>query len=233
METIDTIALMLGAAWASGINLYAAILVLGWLGGSGQIALPPDLAVLSHPLVMLAAGAMYAIEFFADKVPGIDTGWDALHTFIRIPAGALLAAGAAQGFDVGPAAELAALLVGGGVAATSHAAKAGTRVMINTSPEPFSNWGASVAEDASVVAGLWTALYNPWLFLALFLLFVLFVAWLLPRLWHALRRVVTAVKRSFSTQTPDTTGSEHHSRRRDMLDALYGPEPDDPAERPR
>ena len=154
METIDAIALMLGAAWASGINLYAAILVLGWLAGSGQVDLPPDLQVLSNPAVMLAAGGMYLVEFFTDKIPGVDTGWDALHTFIRIPAGALMAAGAAQGLDMGQAAELMALLVGGGVAATSHATKAGTRVLINTSPEPFSNWGASVAEDLSVVAGL-------------------------------------------------------------------------------
>ena len=133
METIDTIALMLGAAWASGINLYAAVLVLGWLGGSGHVDLPPDLQVLSNPLVMLAAGGMYAVEFFADKVPGVDTGWDALHTFIRIPAGALMAAGAAQGLDVGPAAELAALLVGGGIAATSHATKAGSPPRLNRS----------------------------------------------------------------------------------------------------
>ncbi|MDJ0741392.1 MAG: DUF4126 domain-containing protein, partial [Gammaproteobacteria bacterium] len=168
MDTIDTIALMLGAAWASGINLYAAILVLGWLGGSGHIDLPPDLQVLSNPMVLLAAGAMYAVEFFADKIPGVDTGWDALHTFVRIPAGALLAAGAAPGLDIGQAGELVGLLLGGGVAAATHATKAGSRVLINTSPEPFSNWGASVAEDVSVFAGLWAALNHPLLFLALF-----------------------------------------------------------------
>lgn len=141
METIDAVALMLGAAWASGINLYAAILMLGWMGGSGHVELPPELHVLSNPAVMLAAGGMYLVEFFADKIPGVDTAWDALHTFIRIPAGALLAAGAAQGLDVGQSGELVALLLGGGVAATSHATKAGTRVLVNTSPEPFSNWG--------------------------------------------------------------------------------------------
>ena len=235
METIDTIALMLGAAWASGINLYAAILVLGWLGGSGHIDLPPDLQVLSNPLVMLAAGGMYAVEFFADKVPGVDTGWDALHTFIRIPAGALMAAGAAQGLDVGPAAELAALLVGGGVAATSHATKAGSRVLINTSPEPFSNWGASVAEDVSVIAGLWAALNHPVLFLVLFALFISSVIWLLPRLWRALRRAAQAVGLWFGRPDRPSTGGDTEplgERRQDVLKALYGPEspasPEDP-----
>ncbi|MCP5299947.1 MAG: DUF4126 domain-containing protein [Chromatiaceae bacterium] len=198
METIDTVALMLGAAWASGINLYAAILVLGWLGGAGHVALPADLQILGEPVVMLAAGGMYAIEFFADKIPGVDTAWDALHTFIRIPAGALLAAGAAQGFDVGPAAQLAALLVGGGIASASHAVKAGSRVVINTSPEPFSNWGASLAEDAAVVGGLWASLHHPLLFLALFALFMLLLAWLLPRLWRAIRGVLGRIGRWFS-----------------------------------
>lgn len=228
METIDTLALMLGAAWASGINLYAAVLVLGWLSGSGHIALPPDLQILSNPLVLLAAGGMYTIEFFADKIPGVDTGWDALHTFIRIPAGALMAAGAAQGFELGPAAELAALLAGGGVAGASHAAKAGTRVMINTSPEPFSNWGASVAEDAAVVGGLWAALYNPWLFLTLFILFVILVAWLLPRLWRALGRVGAAVRRWVSPSADASAPGTDNSRRREVLDALYAPEQDNP-----
>lgn len=233
METIDTIALMLGAAWASGINLYAAVLVLGWLGGSGHITLPPDLQLLSEPLVLLAAGGMYAIEFFADKIPGVDTGWDALHTFIRIPAGALMAAGAAQGFDIGPAAELAALLAGGGIAGASHAAKAGTRVMINTSPEPFSNWGASLAEDAAVVGGLWTALYNPWLFLGLFILFALVMAWLLPRLWRALRRAVAAVRLWLSPASATSNPPAHASRRREVLDALYIPDNDQAKGPPR
>lgn len=235
METIEAISLMLGAAWASGINLYAAILVLGWLGGSGHIDLPPNLEVLSNPAVMLAAGGMYLVEFFADKIPGVDTGWDALHTFIRIPAGAMMAAGAAQGLDMGQSAELVGLLLGGGVAAASHAAKAGTRVLINTSPEPFSNWGASVAEDASVIAGLWTALYHPWLFLALLVVFLLLVAWLLPRIWRAIKRAVHAVRRWFGSaeaaQAATTEGIAE--RRREVLKDLY-PESGDnhPGDRP-
>ncbi|HXH03448.1 MAG TPA: DUF4126 domain-containing protein [Candidatus Competibacteraceae bacterium] len=187
MDAIHLIALTMGTAWASGINLYATVFVLGWLGGSGAIQLPPELAYLSDPLVLFAAGLMYWIEFFADKVPGVDTGWDTLHTFIRIPAGAILAAQAVG--DLSPAAELAALLIGGSLAATSHATKAGSRVLINTSPEPFSNWAASIGEDVMVVAGLWTALNHPWLFLLALALFLVLVAWLLPKIWRGIKRV--------------------------------------------
>jgi hypothetical protein len=205
METIEIISVMLGAAWASGINLYAAVLVLGWLGGAGHVDLPPGLELLSEPMVMWAAGAMYLIEFFTDKIPGVDTGWDVLQTFVRIPAGALMAAGAAQGLDVGQAAEFAALLLGGGVAATSHATKAGSRVMINSSPEPFSNWGASIAEDVSVFAGLWTALNHPWVFLVLLGVFLLLAIWLLPRIWRAIRGAGRTLRRWFTGDTPQAT----------------------------
>ena len=193
MGVVETIALTMGIAWASGINLYAAVLTLGLLGATDAMALPPGLEILTHPAVLAAAGFMYLTEFFADKIPGVDTGWDALHTFVRIPAGAVLAAQAIG--DVSPAAELMALLLGGGVAATSHAAKAGTRMLINTSPEPFSNWTASVAEDVAVVGGLWAALYHPELFVALLLLFLVLVAWLLPKIWRGIKAVVAAVRR--------------------------------------
>lgn len=195
MDTVQTISIMLGASWAAGINLYAAVLALGWMGATGQVDLPPDLQILTNPLVLGAAGLMYAIEFFADKVPGVDSAWDTLHTFIRIPAGAILAAGAAQGLDVGPAAEFAALLVGGTLATASHATKAGSRALINTSPEPFSNWTASVAEDVAVFAGMWAALHHPWLFIAALAIFILVVAWLLPKIWRALKRLFTAIGR--------------------------------------
>jgi hypothetical protein len=190
------IALTMGVAWASGINLYAAILVLGIMGATGNIVLPPELTVLSNPLVLGAAGLMYVIEFFADKVPGVDTGWDTLHTFIRIPAGALLAAAAVG--DVNPATALAAGIVGGGLAASSHAAKAGTRVLINTSPEPFTNWAASIGEDVAVIAGLWTALHHPILFLVLLVLFLLMLVWLLPKIWRGIKKVFSAIGRFFS-----------------------------------
>lgn len=167
----QTLALSMGAAWGSGINLYATVLMLGYLAHTGNIDLPPDLMILADPLVMGAAGLMYAVEFFADKIPGVDTGWDTLHTFIRIPAGAMLAAGAIG--DIGPAAEIAAALVGGSLAATTHATKAGSRVLINTSPEPFTNWTASIAEDIVVFAGVWASILHPTFFVFALIIFIL------------------------------------------------------------
>jgi len=200
----NIIALSMGAAWASGINLYAAVLVLGILGLAGNIVLPPDLMILTHPLVMGAAGVMYLVEFFADKVPGVDTAWDAIHTFIRIPAGALLAAGAVG--QVNPVMALVAAILGGGLAAASHATKAGSRVMINTSPEPFTNWIASITEDIAVVLGLWTALKHPWIFMVLLVLFILLLIWLLPKLWRGVTKIFGAIGRLFKSreETPVT-----------------------------
>lgn len=189
----DIIALTMGVAWASGINLYAAIFMLGLLGTTGNITLPPDLLILTDPMVLFAAGAMYLVEFVTDKIPGVDTGWDALHTFVRIPAGALLAAGAVG--DVNPAVALSAAILGGGLAAGAHATKAGTRALINTSPEPFTNWTASVVEDVAVVAGLWTALHYPWVFIALLVVFILLMIWLLPKLWRGIKKVFAFIGR--------------------------------------
>jgi Domain of unknown function (DUF4126)/Short C-terminal domain len=182
-----TLALTMGASWASGINLYAVLLVLGIGGSTGNIDLPPDLAVLENPMVIGAAGLMYFVEFFADKVPGVDSGWDTLHTFVRIPAGAMLAAGAVG--DVTPALEIAAGIMGGGMAATSHATKAGSRLLINTSPEPVTNWTASITEDIMVFAGLWTALNHPLVFLILLIVFIVAVVWLMPKLWRGIKLV--------------------------------------------
>lgn len=185
MEAVNIIALSMGAAWASGINLYATIFMLGYMGLTGNIVLPEELQVLTNPLVMTAAGFMYCVEFFADKVPGLDSGWDSMHTFIRIPAGAMLAAGAVG--DVTPAVELSAAILGGSLAAGSHATKAGSRLLINTSPEPVTNWGASISEDLLVIGGLWTALNHPVLFLIALVLFIVLMIWLLPRLWRLLK----------------------------------------------
>ena len=148
-EILPYIALSMGVAWASGINLYAAILVLGLLGLSGNVPLPETLQVLQNPIVIGVAGFMYCVEFFADKIQGVDSAWDTLHTFIRIPAGAVLAATAVG--DVDPAIAISAALVGGGLTAGTHLTKASTRLLVNTSPEPFSNIGASLAEDTVVV----------------------------------------------------------------------------------
>jgi hypothetical protein len=224
METVQVLSMTLGTAWAAGINLYAAVFMLGYLANTGSVTLPPGLEVLSDPLVMGAAGLMYCIEFFADKTPGVDTAWDTLHTFIRIPAGALLAAGMASGIEVGQGAELAAYLVGGGLAATSHATKAGSRVLINTSPEPFTNWTASVAEDLAVIGGLWTALHYPWVFLGLLVVFLMLVVWLLPKLWRALKRIARAIGAFFSGKKrtdEDSVKKGLGAARRDVLKSLY------------
>ena len=200
---LATLALAMGASWASGINLYAALLVLGLGGSTGHIDLPSELLFLQDPLVIGAAGAMYFVEFFADKTPGVDTGWDAIHTFIRIPAGAMLAAGTVG--DVTPALEIAAGILGGGAAATSHATKAGTRVLINTSPEPLTNWTASVSEDLLVIAGLWTALHYPIVFLALFVIFIFMAIWLLPKLWHLIKVVLRKIGKFLGFVKEETT----------------------------
>jgi hypothetical protein len=194
-EILPYIALSMGVAWASGINLYAAILVLGLLGLSGNMPLPETLQVLQNPIVIGVAGFMYCVEFFADKIQGVDSAWDALQTFIRIPAGAVLAATAVG--DVDPAIAISAALVGGGLTAGTHLAKASTRLLVNTSPEPFSNIGASLAEDTVVVGGLLTALYYPSLFLVFLVVFVALMIWLLPILWRALKEIFDSLKEFF------------------------------------
>mgnify|MGYP000866736932 CR=1 FL=1 len=188
---LATLALMMGASWASGINLYAVLLVLGLGGSMGHISLPAELSVLQDPLVIGAAAIMYFIEFFMDKIPGLDSVWDSIHTFVRIPAGAMLAAGAVG--DVTPALEITAGILGGGIAATSHATKASTRLLINTSPEPFTNWSASVTGDVLVLSGMWAALKHPEVFLALFVIFMVIAIWALPKLWYWIKVLLTKI----------------------------------------
>ncbi len=210
MEQLDQIAailaLTMGAAWASGINLYAAIFMLGFMGMSGNMDLPPGLEVLENPIVLLAAGAMYVVEFFADKIPGVDSGWDSIHTFIRIPAGAMLAAGAVG--EVDPAVAVAAGILGGGLTAVTHATKAGTRVLVNTSPEPFSNWAVSIGEDLAVIAGLWTALNHPVLFIVGLVVFILLLIWFLPKLWRGIKGLFRRIGRLFDRDAGEITANE-------------------------
>ncbi len=197
-EIIGIIALTMGSAWASGINLYAAILVLGVMGMNGDIVLPADLQVLASPIVIGAAGLMYMVEFAADKVPGVDSSWDALHTIIRVPAGAMLAAGAVG--DMNPAIVIASGILGGSVSLATHAAKSGTRVLINTSPEPVTNWTASIMEDVAVFTGMWAALIHPEFFLILFILFILLLIWILPKLWAGIKKVFSFISSKFSRE---------------------------------
>lgn len=200
---IATLALTMGSSWASGINLYAALLILGLGGATGNITLPNELVILENPFVIGAAAVMYLIQFFADKIPGVDSIWDAAHTFVRIPAGAMLAAGAVG--DVSPALEIAAGILGGGTAATSHATKTGTRLMINTSPEPVTNWTASISEDLVVIAGLWTALHYPILFIILFIGFIGLAIWLLPKLWMLIRELLMKMARFLKITSPSVS----------------------------
>jgi len=185
MDAVSLIALSMGAAWASGINLYATLFMLGYMGSTGNMTLPVELEILTNPMVMTAAGFMYCVEFFADKIPGVDSAWDSVHTFIRIPAGAMLAASAVG--DVGPAMELTTALLGGALAAGTHTTKAGTRLLINTSPEPVTNWTASISEDLLVIGGLWAALNHPIWFVLGLVGFILIMIWLLPRLWRLIK----------------------------------------------
>ena len=184
-----TIAATLG--FASGLRLYAVLFVVGAAGWLGWVELPPGLAVLAHPLVLAASGFMCAVEFFADKIPAVDSLWDAAHTLIRIPAGAALAASVFG--DSSSATMLAAAILGGTLAAGSHFTKAGSRMLINTSPEPFSNWGTSLTEDLAVGALLWLAFAHPAVALVVLALLVALVIWLLPRVWRAIRRIVLRI----------------------------------------
>jgi hypothetical protein len=195
MGTLETLSLAMGVAWASGLNLYATIAVLGLAGSGGMIQLPPELQILTDPLVVSVACIMYVIEFFADKVPYVDNGWDAVHTFIRVPAGALLAARAVG--SVNPALELVALLAGGSVALAAHGTKASVRLAVNTGPEPFSNWVASVGEDLTVLGGLWLVFHHPLLMLVLVLGFTAFAVWLIPKLYRLAKRGFHALRARF------------------------------------
>jgi hypothetical protein len=192
METVAAIAIALGAGWASGLNTYAAILVLGGAQMLGIVSLPHDLQVLGSPWVMGTAFLLFALNFLADKIPYVDSVNDFLHTFVRVPAGALLAYGAATGLSTEVA--VIAGLLGGTLAAGTHVAKTGSRAVINTSPEPFSNIAASFATDGIVIGGLVLAITHPILFLCILAAFVGLLIWLLPKLVRlaasAFRRVL-------------------------------------------
>ena len=172
MDLPSLIALAAALGWASGFRLYAVVFLVGAAGQAGWMTLPPGLLVLQHPAMLIASGVLLSVEFFADKIPGVDSLWDLLQSVIRIPAGAALAAGA-LGADGATAATIAALL-GGTLAASSQAAKTTTRAAINTSPEPFSNLLASLVEDGLVVGAVWLAVAHPVIFgIALLLTVVL------------------------------------------------------------
>jgi hypothetical protein len=210
MEHLDTwqlIALAAALGWASGIRLYAVLFIVGALGYLDWFDLPAHLRVLSHPLVLAASGFMLFVEFFVDKIPGVDTLWDLAHTLVRIPAGAALAASVFG--DSPPAWTLTAAIVGGTLAAGSHFTKAGVRMAINTSPEPFSNWAASFGEDLLVGVLIYLALAHPIVFLGVLGLLLALTVWLLPKLWRFLRGFVERLLRWFGRPaSPDGPESQ-------------------------
>jgi hypothetical protein len=181
------VALAAALGWAAGVRLYAVLFIVGGLGYLGWIPLPGGLTALAHPYVLAASGFMFAVEFLADKLPGVDSAWDVVQTFVRIPAGAALAASVFG--DTSGVAVLAAAILGGTLAAGSHLTKAGGRMAINTSPEPFSNWAASFGEDLAVGVVLWLAWMFPLVALAVIGLLVLFTLWAVPKLWRFLGRL--------------------------------------------
>lgn len=184
MDSLQNMALAGGLAWASGIRLYAAVFIAGLLGRLGYVHLPGGLLMLQDNWVIGVSGVLMVGEFLADKVPAFDSVWDAMHTFIRIPAGMLLAWGVFK--DSGAGMQFAAALVGGAITSGTHLTKAGTRALINTSPEPFTNWGASLAEDATLLGGLYLVWTHPAIFLVMLVLFFAFAIWLLPKVFHGL-----------------------------------------------
>jgi hypothetical protein len=197
MGFIETLGFALGTSFAAGLNLYAATAALGLLHRFGVIALPGSLDVLAHPAVIGIALLLFAVEFFADKVPYLDSAWDVIHTFIRPPAAALTAY-AAFG-HVPEAWRVAAALIGGSVALTAHGTKASTRAAVNASPEPVSNWLLSFAEDGISIGLVWLASTHPYLTGAVVLVLLVVCAYLLAKLFGFLRR---AIQRALRPRTP-------------------------------
>ena len=189
---LPSIALAGVLSWASGFRLYAALFIAGVLDRFHVVALPSDLALLSHTPVLVVTGALLVVEFLVDKVPAVDSMWDSVQTFVRVPLGALLAWGVFA--QAGPETQAIAAILGGAVAAGTHVAKAGTRALANTSPEPFANWGLSFSEDGALLLGMWLALKHPLVFVLLLALFVVLLLWLIPKLW----RGVQALRRGFA-----------------------------------
>jgi hypothetical protein len=202
LDIAQLIALAATLGFASGIRLYAVLLVVGLVGYFNWAQLPAGLQVLAHPMVLAASGFMVVIEFFADKVPAVDSLWDAVHTFIRIPAGAALAA-AVFGGDHAAWATVAAI-IGGSLAATSHFTKAGTRAAVNTSPEPFSNIAVSTVEDVAVGGLIWLAITHPFIAAAAVVVLVALAIWLLPRIFRFIAGVFRHVL-GLARSTPIST----------------------------
>lgn len=191
MEWFSTLSLALGTAWTSGINLYATVSVLGLLQKFGATKLPGGLDVLDNWVIIGVAGGLYLIEFFADKIPYVDSVWDVVHTFIRIPAGAIVAYAATT--DLDPTITIPATLIGGGLAFASHGTKAAARIGANFSPEPVSNWVLSLVEDAIAFLGTFLAVFAPFIIAAVLGIFLIAFFWFFPKVLRAIIRLFKAV----------------------------------------
>jgi len=185
-EWLSTLGVAMGSAWLSGINLYATAATLGLLQRFGLVHLPGELGVLGNWWVIGVAAGMYVAEFIADKIPAVDSAWDAIHTFIRVPAGAVMASAAFSHAD--PAVRIIALLVGGGVAFSSHGTKAAVRATANLSPEPFSNIALSLTEDAIAIGSSFLIAWFPLIMLGVVILFLVAFFWLTPKILRAVKR---------------------------------------------
>lgn len=200
LEHLPELAIALALAWGSGLRVYAVLFALGLAGALDWIALPAHLALLEHPLVLAASGFMTCVEFFADKLPWLDTLWDAVHSFIRVPAGAALAAAVFE--DSGAAMVLAAAILGGTVAAGAHFTKAGARAAVNVSPEPFSNWALSLSEDLAVPFALWLAFAKPLVLIGVVVTFFIVAALGARWLWRVVRRRNAASQTNGFSRSP-------------------------------
>jgi hypothetical protein len=198
MEWFSTLTLALGSAWTSGINLYATVTVLGLLQKFGATKLPGGLDVLDNWWIIGVAGFLYLVEFFADKIPYVDNVWDVIHTFIRVPAGVIVAYAATYQMD--PSVYIPAALVGGGLAFSSHGTKAAVRVGANLSPEPVSNWILSIVEDVIAFVGTVLAVFAPVIIAIVLVVFVIFFVWFFPKVIRGLRRVFRSASGFFRGQ---------------------------------
>ena len=196
MEWFSTLSLALGSAWTSGINLYATVSVLGLLQKFGSTKLPGGLDVLDNWWIIGFAGGLYLVEFFADKIPYVDSVWDVVHTFIRVPAGVIVAYAATNQLDA--SVYIPAALVGGGLALASHGTKAAARIGANLSPEPISNWTLSLVEDGVAFTGILLAVFAPFAIAAVLVVFILLFLWFFPKVVRLLLRMFRAVGAYFS-----------------------------------
>jgi len=195
-EWLPTLSLALGSAWTSGINLYATVSVLGLLQKFGATKLPGGLDVLDNWWIIGVAGVLYLIEFFADKIPYVDSVWDVVHTFIRVPAGAIVAYAATNQMD--ESVGVIATLLGGGLAFSSHGTKAALRAGANLSPEPVSNWALSIVEDVIAFVGALLSVFAPVLIAIVLVIFLVFFVWFFPKVVRALRRIFSAIRALFA-----------------------------------